>query len=85
MTDPQIHNLGITDTDYAALAAKGYDPHLEQLMIEVDIPPDEARSLTRLVGLTKDKPPKTDEEWDELMNVLEDITATVQTSADECP
>lgn len=69
MTDAPIHNLGMIDTEYAALVAKGYDPHLEQLMTEVGVPPDEARNLTRLVGLTKDKPPETEEEWDEVMSV----------------
>jgi len=29
---------------------------------EVDVPPDQARNLTRLVGLSKDKPPETGEE-----------------------
>jgi hypothetical protein len=29
MKDPFIHDLGISDTKYAALAAKGYDPNLE--------------------------------------------------------
>ena len=75
----------MTDTEYATLAFIGYDPHLERLMIEVDVSPDEARSLTRLVGLTKDKPPETDDEWEELMNAWEDVVATDQTSADECP
>ena len=84
MTDPPIHDLDMTDTEYAALASIGYDPHLEQLMVEVDVPPDEARSLTRLVGLTKNKPPETDDEWEELMSIWEAV-ATDQTSADECP
>jgi hypothetical protein len=30
MTTPPIQDLGMTDTEYAALAAKGYDPNLEQ-------------------------------------------------------
>ena len=50
MTDPPIHDLEMTDIEYAALASIGYEPHLEQLMMEVDVPPDEARNLTRLVG-----------------------------------
>jgi hypothetical protein len=71
MKDPFIHDLGISDTKYAALAAKGYDPNLEQLMIEAGESPQEARKLTRIVGLVKDKPPETDQEWDEFMNVWE--------------
>jgi hypothetical protein len=26
MTQPLIHDLGMSDTEYAALAAKGYEP-----------------------------------------------------------
>lgn len=69
MTNPPIQDLGMTDTEYAALTAKGYDPNLEQMMIEAGFSPEEARSLTRIVGLLKDKPPEIDEEWDEFMNV----------------
>lgn len=67
----EIHHLNLTDTEYAALAAQGYDPHLEQLMIQVGKDPDEARKLTRVVGLTKDKPPQTEEEWAEFMSIWE--------------
>ena len=66
MTDPPIHDLEMTDTEYDTLASIGYDPHLERLMIEVDVPPNEARSLTRLVGLTKEKSLDTEEEWEEV-------------------
>jgi hypothetical protein len=27
MTDPPIHDLGMTDNEYAAFAALGYDPN----------------------------------------------------------
>ena len=64
----EIHDLNLTDTEYAALAAKDYNPQLEQLMIES---PEQARKLTRLVGLTKDKPPQTEEEWAEFMSIWE--------------
>ncbi len=40
-------------------------------MIEAGEPPQEARKLTRIVGLVKDKPPETDQEWDEFLNVWE--------------
>jgi hypothetical protein len=69
MTDLPIDDLGMTDTEYAALAAKGYDLQLEQLIVEAGESPEEARKLTRIVGLVKDKPPETDEEWDEFLNV----------------
>ncbi len=72
MTNPPIHDLGMTDTEYAALAAKGYDLNLERMMIEAGEPPESARKLTRIVGLVKDKPPESDEEWEELMAVWED-------------
>ncbi len=61
----------MTDTEYAALAAKGYEPNLEQIMIEAGESLESARKLTRIVGLVKDKPPETDEQWDEFMNVWE--------------
>jgi hypothetical protein len=71
MTDSPIHDLGMTDTEYAALAAKGYEPNLEQLMIEAGESLESARKPTRIVGLVKDKPPETDEQWDEFLNVWE--------------
>ena len=71
MTTPPIHDLSMTDIEYAALAALGYDPKLESMMIEAGSSPKDARLLTRIVGLVKDKPPETDEEWDELMNTWE--------------
>jgi hypothetical protein len=64
-------HLGMTDIEYAALAAKGYDPNLERMMIEAGSLPESARKLTRIVGLVKDKPPETDQEWDEFLNVWE--------------
>ncbi len=69
MTNSPIQDLGMTDTEYAALTALGYDPALERMMIEAGCSPKDARLLTRIVGLVKDKPPETDEEWDEFMNV----------------
>ncbi len=68
----EIHHLGMTDTEYAALAAQGYGPQLEQLIIKVGESPDQARKLTFVVGLTKDKPLETDQEWDEFMCVWKD-------------
>jgi hypothetical protein len=67
MTNPLIHDLGMTDTEYAALAAKGYEPVLEQQLIAIGEDPDQARSLTKLAGLVQHKPPETDAEWDEFM------------------
>ncbi|MBD2247525.1 hypothetical protein [Nostoc sp. FACHB-888] len=66
-----IYNLGITDTEYAQLLAQGYDPNLEHQLIELGESIDQARKLARIVGLTKDKAPETDEEWQEFMAVWE--------------
>ncbi len=38
-----IHDLGMTDTEYAQLAAQGYDPNLELQLIELGESPHEAR------------------------------------------
>ncbi|MBW4545935.1 MAG: hypothetical protein KME25_16025 [Symplocastrum torsivum CPER-KK1] len=72
MSEPQIHDLGMTDTEYATLAAKGYEPLLELQIIAIGEAPSQARKLTKVVGLLKDKPPKTDEEWSEFMTAWED-------------
>ncbi len=55
-----IHNLGMTDTEYAHLLAQGYDPNLEHQLLELGESLDQARKLARVVGLAKDKPPQTD-------------------------
>ena len=59
----------MTDTEYAALADSSYDPNLERVMIEVGSSPLDTRLLTRIVGLVKDKPLETEDEWDEFLNV----------------
>lgn len=71
MINPPVQDLGMTDTEYAALTALGYDPDLERMMLEAGSSPKDARLLTRIVGLVKDKPPETDQEWDEFLNVWE--------------
>ncbi|MEA5622797.1 hypothetical protein [Nostoc sp. UHCC 0251] len=68
----ETHDLGMTDTEYAQLLAQGYDPNLEHQLIELGENPDQARQLARIVGLTKDKPPQTDQEWEEFMAVWGD-------------
>ena len=35
-----IYDLGMTDTEYAQLAAQGYDPNLELQLIELGESPD---------------------------------------------
>ena len=64
-----IYNLNMTDTEYAQLIAQGYDPNLERELVDLGESQQEARKLARIVGLTKDKPPETDQEWDEFMQV----------------
>ncbi|MEA5621179.1 hypothetical protein VB711_25580 [Cronbergia sp. UHCC 0137] len=66
-----VHNLNMTDTEYAQLAAQGYDPNLELQLIELGETQQEARKLTRIVGLTKNKAPETEEEWEEFIKVWE--------------
>ncbi len=67
-----IHNLRLTDTEYAKLIAQGYDPNLEQQLLELGESLDQARKLARVLGLTQDKPLETDKEWEEFMAVWED-------------
>ncbi|MBH8564431.1 hypothetical protein I8748_19970 [Nostoc sp. CENA67] len=67
-----IHNLDITDTEYAQLLILDYDPNLEHQFIELGESAAEARKLARVVGLTKDKAPQTEEEWEEFMAVWGD-------------
>lgn len=67
-----IYDLNLTDTKYAELVAQGYDPHLELELVKLGETQQEARKLSRIVGLVKDKPPETDEEWELLMQVWED-------------
>jgi hypothetical protein len=74
-TDPLIHDLGMTDTEYAALAAKGYEPALEHQLIAIGSETDQARKLTKLAGLVQHKPPETDEEWDEFMTAWTEVAA----------
>lgn len=87
MSDPQLRDLGMTDMEYAALAAKGYEPVLEQQLIDIGEDPDQARSLAKLAGLVQHKPPETDEEWDEFMEAwaavitADSIQTAVPTSA----
>ena len=68
----ETHDLGMTDTEYAQLLAQGYDPNLEHQLMGLGESIDQARKLARVVGLTKDKPPQTEEEWQEFMAVWDD-------------
>ena len=70
--DPPIHDLNMSDTEYAQLVSKGYEPILERQLIALGEDPGKARSLTRFVGLLQDKPPETEPEWEELMSAWED-------------
>jgi hypothetical protein len=62
----------MTDTEYAQFLAQGYDPNLEHQFVELGESIDQARKLARIVGLTKDKAPETEEEWEEFMAVWGD-------------
>ena len=64
----------MTDTEYAALVAKGYDPNFERDLTEVlGEDAQKARKLTRFVGLIKTKSPETDGEWHEVMAAWDDV------------
>jgi hypothetical protein len=67
-----IHRLNMTDIEYAELAAQGYDPNLEIELMKLGETQEQARKLSRIVGLVKDKPPETDEEWEKFMEVWEE-------------
>lgn len=74
MTNPPIHNLNMSDTEYAALVAKGYDPTFERDLVEVfGEDAQKAKKLTRFVGLIKTKSPETDGEWQEVMAAWDDV------------
>jgi hypothetical protein len=53
MSDPLIHDLGMTDTEYTVLVAKGYEPVLEHQLIAIGEDPSQARRLTKLAGLVQ--------------------------------
>ena len=72
MTHLPIQDLGMTDTEYAALIAKGYEPVLESQLISIGEDPEQARKLTRFVGLLQDKPPETESDWEEFMAAWEE-------------
>jgi hypothetical protein len=75
MTQSLIYDLGMSDTEYAALAAKGYEPVLEHQLIGIGEDPNQARNLTKLAGLVQNKPPETDEEWEEFMEAWAAVVA----------
>ncbi|KRH97245.1 hypothetical protein [Cylindrospermopsis curvispora] len=66
-----IHNLNITDEEYLHLISKGYDPKLESQFIELGETEDQARKLAKVVGMFKDGPPQSDEEWEHFLEVWE--------------
>ncbi len=65
----------MTDTEYTALLAKGYEPVLEHQLITIGEEPEQARNLTKLAGLLQNKPPETDEEWNEFMEAWTEVAA----------
>ncbi|MBW4672240.1 MAG: hypothetical protein KME60_33690 [Cyanomargarita calcarea GSE-NOS-MK-12-04C] len=74
MTDQPIHNLDMTDTEYAALVSKGYDPTFERGLLEVfGEDSAKARKITRFIGLLKTVSPETDQEWKNAMGAWDDV------------
>ena len=51
MNNKPIQDLGMTDTEYAELVSKGYEPVLDRQLIALGEDPDKARKFTRFVGL----------------------------------
>jgi hypothetical protein len=45
-----IHDLGMTDTEYAKLLAQGYKPNLEYQLVKLGESIEQARKLARVVG-----------------------------------
>lgn len=73
MTDKPIYDLNMTDTEYAALVAKGYNPDFERDLVDVfGEDAQKAKKLTRFIGLIKGKSPETDEEWQEVFASWDD-------------
>ncbi len=73
-----IYDLNMTDTEYAQLLAQDYDPNLELELIELGETQQEARKLSRIVGLVQNKPPESDasgersyQEWELFMQMWE--------------
>ncbi len=71
MTEP--YDLNMTDTEYAALIAKGYDPIIKQQLITLGQNPSDARHMARFMGLTTKATPRTDAEWEEFNATWVDI------------
>lgn len=72
MTNPPIHDLNLTDTEYAAMLTKGYDPILEEQLIALGENPTQARKISVFMGQLKKNPRETPENWEELLNCWED-------------
>jgi len=53
MMNKSIKDLGMTDTEYAQLVSKGYEPVLQRQLIALGEDPDKARKFTRFVGLLR--------------------------------
>lgn len=68
---PPIRDLNMSDTEYAALLASGYDPNVEQLLLERGESPQMARRLTRFAGWIDGAPPQNEGEWQEFMCLWE--------------
>lgn len=67
-----IQNLGMTDTEYAQLVSKGYEPVLKRQLIALGENPAKAQKFACFVGLLQDKPPDTEDEWEEFMAAWEE-------------
>jgi hypothetical protein len=69
----ELHDLNMTDTEYAALVASCYDPTIEQQLIALGQNPSDARDMARFMGLITKATPRTDAEWEEFNATWIDI------------
>lgn len=65
----ETHDLGMTHTEYAKLIAQGYDPNKRTPVDRAWRGRRPSLLLAPIVGLTQDKAPQTDEEWEEFTPV----------------
>jgi hypothetical protein len=73
MTDPNIHDLNMTDTEYVACLAKGYDPVLDRNIIALFKENPRYRTLTQFLEIVTKATPLTDDEWKELDIIWEKL------------
>ncbi|MCZ2203225.1 hypothetical protein [Cylindrospermopsis raciborskii] len=67
----KVHNLNITDDEYLQLVSKGYDPNIERQFMDLGETQEQARKLAKVVGMFKDGPPQSEQQWDDFLSLWE--------------